>query len=570
MMNGEGSPRIPAGLETSRGPSGLSLSLGDLQGRVDGRLVAWAKADYLRRLWARDPGLWTPGPAAGVRERMGWLDLPETMGPRLRGIRSFADEIAGEGFRHAVVLGMGGSSLAPEVFERTFGHGPGRPDLLVLDSTHPAAVAGVERRVDFARTLFIVSSKSGTTVEPLSFFRYFWRLVSGASAAPGRQFIAITDPGTPLTGLARERGFRRVFEAAPDVGGRFSALTEFGLVPAALIGVGVDGLLAGAAAEARANGPDVPAVEAPGLRLGAALGETGSVRDKLTILTSRGLRSFPDWLEQLIAESTGKDGKGIVPVAGEPPLPAARYGADRTFVSFVLKPDRRGGDARLVASLEQAGYPVIGVGLADVLSLGAEIFRWEMAVAAAGSVLGVQPFDQPDVELAKELARNALDRDAGREGKEPISDDAMTAESAAGLGAAMDRWLGRARRGDYVAIQAYLAPERTTASALQELRSALLRRTGLATTLGYGPRFLHSTGQLQKGGPDEALVLQLFDQPESDLAIPETGLTFGRLIRAQAFGDYQALAGRGRRILRLDLGRDPAGGLSRLAELAAA
>ncbi len=569
-MYGKRSPRKPAGPEPSRGPSVLSLALGDLQSRVDARLEAWARAGYLRRLWAKDPSLWAAGPASAIGERLGWLDLPDRMAPRLAGIRSFAGEIAVEGFTHAVLLGMGGSSLAPEVFERTFGHAPGRPELIVLDSTHPAAVAAVEARVDLPRTLFIVSSKSGTTVEPLSFFRYFWRLVSGVSASPGRQFIAITDPGTPLAALARERGFRRAFEAPPDVGGRFSALTEFGLVPAAVIGVDIGGLLAGAAAEARANGPDVPEAVAPGLRLGAALGEAGSVRDKLTILTPPGLRSFPDWLEQLIAESTGKDGKGIVPVVGEPPLPAARYGADRTFVSLVLGPDPRGGNDGLVAALEQAGHPVIGVGLANVLSLGAEIFRWEMAVAAAGSVLGVQPFDQPDVELAKELARRALDQDAGRETRGPTSGDAVPADSAAGLGTALGRWLARGGPGDYIAIQAYLPPDGATASALRELRSALLKKTGLATTLGSGPRFLHSTGQLHKGGPDEALILQLFDEPERDLAIPETDLTFGRLIRAQAFGDFQALVARGRRILRIDLGGDPAGGLARLAELAAA
>ncbi len=250
-MNGERGPGTRAGLELSPGPSLLSLSLGGLQGRVDARLEAWAKAGYLRRLWAKDPALWAAGPAAGIRERLGWLDLPGSMGPRLPGIRAFAGEIAAEGFTHAVLLGMGGSSLAPEVFERTFGDAPGRPGLIVLDSTHPDAVAAVEAKVDLARTLFVVSSKSGTTVEPLSFFRYFWRLVSGVACSPGRQFIAITDPGTPLAVLARERGFRRVFEAAPDVGGRFSALTEFGLVPAALIGVDIGGL----ARRRRGRGP---------------------------------------------------------------------------------------------------------------------------------------------------------------------------------------------------------------------------------------------------------------------------------------------------------------------------
>ena len=569
-MNGERGSAKPAGLELSPGPSVLSLSLGGLQDRVDARLADWTRAGYLRRLWAKDPALWAGGSPEAVCDRLGWLDLPVRMEPRLAGIRTFAGVIAAEGFTHAVLLGMGGSSLAPEVFERTFGSAPGRPELIVLDSTHPDAVAAVEARVDLARTLFIVSSKSGTTVEPLSFFRYFWRLVTGIGTSPGRQFIAITDPGTPLAALARERGFRRVFEAAPDVGGRFSALTEFGLVPAALVGVDIGGLVAGAAAEARADGPEVLEGEAPGLRLGAALGEAGSVRDKLTIFASPGLRSFPDWLEQLIAESTGKDGKGIVPVAGEPSLPAGRYGPDRTFVSLVVGADVRDGIDGLAASVERSGHPVIGIRLADTLSLGAEIFRWEMAVAAAGSVLGVHPFDQPDVEQAKALARKALESEAGRGRRGAASGDAVAADAPAGLGAAFGRWLASARPRDYIAIQAYLAPDGATSSALRELRSALLKKTSLATTLGFGPRFLHSTGQLHKGGPDEALVLQLFDEPERDLTIPETGLTFGRLIRAQAFGDFQALVGRGRRVLRVDLGRDPAAGLARLAALAAA
>ena len=568
-MSGERIPRKAAGPGPSRGASALSFSLGGLQNAVEARLADWERAGYLGRLWAKDPALWTGGPAASVRERLGWLDLPDSMEPRLGGIRSFADEVAAEGFRHAVLLGMGGSSLAPEVFERTFGHGPGRPGLVVLDSTHPGAVAAVEASVDLARTLFIVSSKSGTTVEPLSFFRYFWRLVAGAVASPGRHFIAITDPGTPLAALARERGFRRVFEAPPDVGGRFSALTDFGLIPAALIGVDIGGLLAGAADEARANGPDVPAARALALRLGAALGEAGSVRDKLTVLTSPGLGSFPDWLEQLIAESTGKDGRGIVPVAGEPPLPAGRYAADRTFVSLVLGSDDPGGGGDLAGALGRAGHPVIGARLADALALGAEMFRWEMAVAAAGSVLGVQPFDQPDVELAKQAARHALGGDDGREARGSLIGDAVRAEPASGLGSAVSRWLACSRSGDYIAIQAYLAPDEGTASALRDLRSALLTTTGLATTLGYGPRFLHSTGQLHKGGPDEALVLQLFDEPGRDLAIPETGPTFGRLIQAQAFGDFVALVAKGRRILRINLGRDAAAALARLVALAA-
>jgi transaldolase/glucose-6-phosphate isomerase len=548
----------------------MTVSLGNYGPLVEARLRAWEKAGFSRRLWAKDPTLWAAGAGPGIRDRLGWLDLPETMEPRLAGIQAFAAEIAAEGFTRAVLLGMGGSSLAPEVFERTFGHAPGHPELIVLDSTHPDAVAAIERRLDPGRTLFIVSSKSGTTVEPLSFFRYFWRLVSGVTSSPGRQFIAITDPGTPLAALACERGFRRAFEAAPDVGGRFSALTEFGLVPAAVIGVDVGKLLATAREETRADAPDTPEGLSPALRLGAVLGEIAAARDKLTFLVSPSLRSFPDWLEQLVAESTGKGGKGIVPVVGEPALPAGRYGADRIFVSLVLGSDPHRDVDDLAASLERAGHPVVRIRLVDAYSIGAEIFRWETAVAAAGAVLGIQPFDQPDVELAKELARQAMAGGSAGGAKVLRSERAVPADEASALSTALDGWLARTRPGDYVALQAYIASDDATDRALRDVRLALSAKTGLATTLGYGPRFLHSTGQLHKGGPDEACILQLVDEPACDLAVPETDLTFGRLIRAQALGDYQALVERGRRVLRVNLKGDPVGGIGLVGKWAGA
>ena len=550
--------------------SAQTLSLGPLQERLEERIRAWEKSRFGRRLWAKDASLWTPGPATEIIHRLGWLDLPEIMGTRIAAFSGFAEEIKAEGFTHAVLLGMGGSSLAPEVFQKTFGSAPGYPELVVLDSTHPAAVAAVERKADLPRTLFIVSSKSGTTVEPLSFFRYFWHRMSQVTDPPGRHFIAITDPGTPLAALARDRNFRRVFEADPDVGGRFSALTEFGLVPAALIGLDVRRLLARAWAEAGDNGPRVPEREAPGLLLGAALGETAGLRNKLTVLTSPSLGSFPDWLEQLVDESTGKDGKGIVPVTGEPVLPAGLYGRDRTFVSLALDGDQARGTEELEESLARAGHPVIRIRLDDAYSLGREIFRWEIAVAAAGAALGIQPFDQPDVELAKDLARKAMARSGGQDPKSSEPGDAASTDGPAALQAAFDRWLAQARPEDYIALQAYLAPEAETGRALEDLRFGLLKKTGLATTFGYGPRFLHSTGQLHKGGPDEVLVLQLVDEPRGDLAVPETDFTFGALIRAQALGDYQALRQRGRRVLRVDLKSDPAGGIGLLRKWAGA
>lgn len=550
-------------------PDVPGFSLGEAQSRFEERIRAWAGDGFGRRMWAGDPTLWVPGAAPEIADRLGWLGLPQTMAPRLAGIQAFADEVKAGGFAHAVLMGMGGSSLAPEVFQRTFGNAAGFPELIVLDSTHPEAVAAVERRIDIPRTLFIVSSKSGTTVEPLSFFRYFWGLAGRAAARPGPHFVAITDPGTPLAAMARDSGFRRVFEADPNVGGRFSALSEFGLVPAALVGLDAAMLLAGAREEARANSAGTSAGDAPGLLLGAAIGESALTRDKLTFLTSPSLRSLPDWIEQLIAESTGKDGKGIIPVAGEPAISPELYGRDRVFVSIILDGDPGGGIVGLLETLERAGHPVIRTRLHDLYSLGGEFYRWEVAAAAAGSVLGIHPFNQPDVELAKELARKAMAlRGGGPASTAP--EEAFPADDTPGLRRAFDGWLGQARPGDYVAIQAFLAPQEDVSRALRALRLGLLLKTGLATTLGFGPRFLHSTGQLHKGGPDEALTLQLVDEPGADLAVPETDFTFGALIRAQALGDYQALRQRGRRVLRVNLKKDPVGGIGLLSSWAGA
>jgi len=456
---------------------------------------------------------------------------------------------------------MGGSSLAPDVFQKTFGSQAGYPKLLVLDSTHPASVLAVEKSIDLAHTLFIVSSKSGTTVEPLSFFRYFWTKAGKVSDSPGRNFAAITDPGTPLVDLAMERKFRRVFLAAPDVGGRFSALTPFGLVPAALTGMDIRVLLERAGQAAESNGPDAAEDAAEGLRLGAALGELGKERDKLSLLTSPSLQSFPDWLEQLIAESLGKDGKGILPIAEEPLVPIELYGPDRVFAALLLDADHDRGLENHLASLEQAGQPVIKIDVRDAWDLGREMFLWEMAVASAGAILGVQPFNQPDVELAKDLARKAM-AGAGQEAPSP-GQETVAADSN-GLGQAVAGWLAQARPGDYIALQAFLFPQEAATRGLQDIRRATLKKTRLATTLGYGPRFLHSTGQYHKGGPNTGLFLQLVDEPARDLPVPESDYTFGQLIRSQALGDAQALRQKGRRVLRIDLKGDVPGGLERV------
>ncbi|MDI6772892.1 MAG: hypothetical protein QME77_09950 [bacterium] len=546
------------------------------QGQVEDRLRAWQEAGFSRRLWAGDPTLWSAGwsaessggPVPELADRLGWLTLPEAMRGKLDGLVDFAREVAEAGTRHVVLLGMGGSSMAPEVFQHTFGPAAGAPELIVLDSTHPAAVRRVESQVDLGHTLFLVSSKSGTTTETLSLFMCFWHRFSQTEARPGERFVAITDPGTPLERLAWERGFRRTFLSPVDVGGRYSALSVFGLVPAALIGVDVRRVLSRAQGMAADCGPAVPETDNPGLVLGAALGEMALAgRDKVTFLASPSLAGLPAWIEQLVAESTGKDGKGIVPVVDEPldvhDVPE-RCGADRVFVYLRLA----GDDARdldaLADALEAAGHPVARLHLAETADLGAEFFRWEVAVAASGAVLGIHPFNQPDVQLAKELAGQAMARAAGPE--QAYAEDAP-ASSPEALAGAVNAWAAQLRPGDYVGLQAYLAPDEATTAALAGLRDAVSERWGVATTLGYGPRFLHSTGQLHKGGPDTGVFMQIIDDPGEDLDVPEAGHTFGGLIRAQALGDLQALRQRGRRVVRVDLGRDVAGGLARLADL---
>jgi transaldolase / glucose-6-phosphate isomerase len=531
-----------------------TLALGDLAPAVDAQLAEWERAEFGRRLWEKDPTLWSPEPfPPELADRLGWLDLA-TAEPE-PDITRLAARAAAEDIRHVVLLGMGGSSLAPEVFSRAIGSGPGRPALLVLDSTHPGAVRSVRDTIDPRHTWFLVSSKSGTTLETLSFFHFFWDATSQVTDEPGSHFVAVTDPDTPLQHMAEERGFAAVVSTPSDVGGRYSALTPFGMLPAALIGAGADRLLASAADMARAAGPEVPVAENPGLVLGAVIGIAAlGGRDKLTLVVSPQLEAFPVWLEQLVAESTGKEGKGIVPVAGEDLGAPEIYGDDRLFVYLSL--DHDDGEER-VAALESAGHPVVTIHLDETADLGAEMLRAEIAVSAAGSVLGIHPFDQPDVQLAKDLAKRAM---AGElpQGETPTA--APTDD------AALREWAGSIGASDYVALQAFLAPTDELEQQLQQLRMRLRDRHRVATTVGWGPRFLHSTGQLHKGGPASVVAMQLTDTPSEDLDVPELGFTFGRLLAGQADGDLAALVDRKRRAIRVDLGDDAEGGLAHLVE----
>lgn len=540
----------------------ISYALGGLAARVEARLRSWDEAGFSARMWRADHTLWSEEDAPELADRLGWLHLPART-ERLAELEEFAAEIRPEADR-VVLLGMGGSSLAPEVYQSVFGNAAGRPELEVLDSTHPAAVLAAAERMDPRRTFFLVASKSGGTIETLSLFRYFWREMSEAPGGPGGRFAALTDPGSGLEALARERGFRRIFSTPPDVGGRYSALTSFGLVPAALIGMDIRRLMDSAAAMAAACGPGAPASRNPGLRLGAALGEAALAgRDKAAYVCSPALAGFGGWVEQLIAESTGKNGTGIVPVAGEPLGGCEVYGPDRIFIHLAAAGGDPAGQPAALEALQAAGHPVIRVILDDLYGLGAELFRSEAAVAAAGAVLGINPFDQPDVQLAKDLARRAMSEEGGG-----AAVDEAAASDSGELERRMGEWAGSIRPGDYVGIQAYLPADGPAAPVLEELRLAVRDRFRAAATIGYGPRFLHSTGQLHKGGAGNGVFLQLVDDPRSgpDPAVPEARFTFGELIEAQAAGDFQALAARGRRVLRVRLDGCPETGAAAVLE----
>jgi len=554
--------------------SAITMRLGSHEPAVHSALGALVRGGLGRRLLAHDDRIWGDDPAhrAVAANRLGWLDAPGAMRADAEHLAAFAHEVAAEGFTHAVLLGMGGSSLAPEVFRLTFGVSPGALELTILDNTSPAAVEQVARTHDLTRTLFIVASKSGGTIEVVSFERTFWERVQAARPDPGRAFIAITDPGTSLGTLAASRGYRRTFINPADIGGRYSSLSRFGLVPAALIGMDVAALLDSAIAERAALQTDSSA----GIELGAALGALARAgRDKLTLVLAPALASYGTWIEQLVAESTGKSGVGILPVAEEPLTTPDRYGADRVFVAIgapELPP------ARLAAldALAAAGHPVLTWSLPQLTALGGDMLRWEIATATAAAVLAVDPFDEPDVSAAKAATQRVLERArlAGRFEDRTASASAgglrafVPDAAATPLGSSPEAWAdalrGWLRPGDYVALLAYVHRTDARHAALQQMRLALRDGERVATTLGYGPRFLHSTGQLHKGGAANGVFLQL-TADEGDVPIPGEPYGFATLRAAQAAGDFDVLVERGRRVMRVHLGGDVEAGLERLA-----
>ena len=517
----------------------------------------WRAGNKIARLWSRDASLWT---GADESKWLGWLDIVEAQLNDSGKFAQFAKDVRERGFTHILLLGMGGSSLCPEVHALSFGKHDGFPELHVLDSTDPAQILAVESRVDLARTLFIVSSKSGSTLEPNIFKQYFFER-AGHDAS---RFVAITDPGSKMQQVAERDGFWHVFYGLPSIGGRYSALSDFGMIPAAGMGIDVPMFAGLAQGMVQACSPPHPVKDNPGVLLGALLGSLALAgRDKVTIIASPGIHDLGAWLEQLIAESTGKIGKGLIPVDREPLGVPSVYGSDRVFVYERLEnaPDLQQDLA--VAALEAAGQPVVRLAVPDVYHLGAEFFRWEIATAVAGSVLSLDPFNQPDVEAAK-IATKKLTSAFEESGSLPPETDVVRIEDA-DLEARLRATFNATGAGDYFGILAYIQMNEAHEAALQATRRKIRDAKKVATVLGFGPRFLHSTGQLYKGGPNTGVFLQITCDDAKDIPVPGQKFTFGVVKAAQARGDLQVLRERGRRTLHVHLGPDVAAGLAKLA-----
>lgn len=561
--------------------NGLELSLpGELQKEVDAAVQQWDREHKVERLWRKDATVWT-GKDEG--KWLGWLDIVGRQRLDTARFEKWAQEVKAAKLSHVVLLGMGGSSLFPEVLARTFGKQAGFPELLVLDSTDPDQVKAVEQRVNLASSFFIVASKSGSTLEPNLFKDYFFERVREAVGAEvGKRFVAITDPGSSMQKVAERDGFGHLFFGLPSIGGRFSALSDFGMVPAAAMGLDVAAFLENADRMVQMCSAFVPAAKNPGVVLGAALGVlAGRGRDKVTVVTSPALRSLGSWMEQLLAESTGKVGKALVPVDLEPLAVPEKYGKDRVFVRIRLTSESEPQVDSTLAALAKAGHPVLTIDLAQRLDLAQELFRWEVATAVAGSLLGVHPFDQPDVEAAKVAARkltDAVEKTGALPPETPCfeagalrlfadaANAAAISKGEASVAGRLKAHLGRVKAGDYVGLLAFLEMNAANEASLGRLREKLRDALSVATTVGFGPRYLHSTGQAHKGGPDSGLFIVLTCDDEKELPVPHHNYGFGVVRTAQGRGDFDVLSERGRRVLRVHLGKNRAAAMAQLEE----
>ena len=554
----------------------------DLSRTVELTLKDWETNDKVKRLWARDASVWT---SSDEGKWLGWLTIIDEQKKSIRRFPNFAAEVKDAGFSHVLLLGMGGSSLCPEVLAKSFGRIGGFPEFHVLDSTDPAQIKSVESKIDIANTLFFVSSKSGTTLEPNIFKQYFLdRAKEVVGDRVGSHFIAITDPGSKLRQEAEHDRFRKIFLGVPTIGGRYSALSDFGMAPAAAMGIDVEKFLDRANEMVAACGPEVGPLNNPGVLLGAVLGAAhNSRRDKITIVASPRISDLGAWLEQLLAESTGKIGKGLIPVDREPPGKPEIYGADRVFVYLKLDGDADNFGEKLNA-IQRAGHPVVRISLRDIYDLGQEFFRWEIATAVAGSIIGINPFDQPDVEASK-VATRKLTEEYEQKGSLPAEtpmfegegiklfadqrhvDELKRAAEVPSLSGYLKAHLDRLSEGDYFALLAYVEMNESHEQTLQSIRETVRATKRAATCVGFGPRFLHSTGQAYKGGPNSGVFLQITCDDANDLAVPDQKYTFGIVKAAQARGDFEVLAERGRRALRVHLGRDVSFGLKQLEDI---
>ena len=555
----------------------------ELSATLDATLEDWRINGKLRRLWARDASLWTRSDEA---EWLGWLGIADDQVASIEHLKTIANDARDGGFSHALLLGMGGSSLCPEVMSATFGKADGYPELLVLDSTDPAQIRTLESRIDLKKTLFIVSSKSGGTLEPNIFKQYFLERARQAvgNDAP-RRFIAITDPRSMMQQVAERDGFRQVLFGLPSIGGRYSALSDFGMVPAAVMGVDVARFLDNVETMVHSCASSVPPAENPGAVLGAIMGVLANAgHDKVTIIASPGVYDLGAWLEQLLAESTGKIGKGLIPVDRERLGPPQVYGKDRLFAYLRLDREADAGQDAALDAIEKAGHPVVRIAIADRYDIGQEFFRWEIATAVAGSIIGINPFNQPDVEASKTVTRtltSEYEKTGALPPEKPILEErgvklftdprnAAALDKAAGsnrtIAGYLRAHLGRIQAGDYFATLAYVEMDAAHEQELQAIRHAVRDRKRVATCLGFGPRFLHSTGQAYKGGPNRGVFLQITCDDAADLAVPGQKYTFGVVKAAQARGDFAVLAERERRALRVHIGKDVAAGLKALRD----